>query len=66
MRPDLDAACPEMILSGDGKHSFSLPSNPKRFGKVLSVLAPNGFSSGLFDYEVLVNGKGDRAVGSVG
>ncbi|XP_033982689.1 probable E3 ubiquitin-protein ligase TRIML1 [Trematomus bernacchii] len=60
---DPDTAQPALILSDDGKQvrhvdvMKNLPDNPKRFDHCVNVLAKQSFFSGIFYYEVQVQGK---------
>ncbi|KAL0964933.1 hypothetical protein UPYG_G00274620 [Umbra pygmaea] len=60
---DPDTAQPYLILSDDRKQvrfgdiKQNVPDNPVRFDHVVCVLGKEGFSSGRFYYEVMVNGK---------
>ncbi|XP_059382935.1 nuclear factor 7, ovary-like [Carassius carassius] len=66
---DPDTAHPHLILSDDGKQvsrggiKQNVPENPKRFDNVVCVLAKQGFSSGIFYYEVQVKGKTEWDLG---
>lgn len=67
----LDPATAHRVLrvSDDGKEVCnggvpqSLPDNPERFDTVLGVLAKQGFSSGAFYFEVLVEDKTSWDIG---
>ncbi|XP_052450479.1 E3 ubiquitin-protein ligase TRIM39-like [Carassius gibelio] len=66
---DPDTAHPCLILSDDGKQvshggiKQDVPENPKRFDNAVCVLAKQGFSSGIFYYEVQVKGKTEWDLG---
>ncbi|XP_067110818.1 E3 ubiquitin-protein ligase TRIM39-like [Osmerus mordax] len=68
---DPDTACPELILSEDGKQvrdgdiEQDLPDNPERFDFCIHVLGKQGFSSGRFYYEVQVEGNTEWDLGVV-
>ncbi|XP_046907265.1 E3 ubiquitin-protein ligase TRIM39-like [Hypomesus transpacificus] len=68
---DPDTAHPYLILSEDGKQvrlggiKLVLPDNPERFDLCNNVLGKQGFSSGRFYYEVLVEGKTNWGLGVV-
>ncbi|XP_032417722.1 E3 ubiquitin-protein ligase TRIM21-like [Xiphophorus hellerii] len=66
---DPDTAHPKLVLSDDRKRVEvadvwrSLPDNPERFSKCVSVLGRQGFSSGRFYAEVQVKGKTKWSLG---
>ncbi|XP_043972033.1 E3 ubiquitin-protein ligase TRIM39-like isoform X1 [Gambusia affinis] len=66
---DPDTAHPKLILSDDRKQVEvddvwrSLPDNPERFSKCVSVLGQQSFSSGRFYSEVQVKGKTKWSLG---
>ncbi|XP_059208626.1 E3 ubiquitin-protein ligase TRIM21-like [Centropristis striata] len=66
---DPETACPQLILSEDGKQvsygvaKKNVPDNPKRYSSGLCVLGKEMFSSGRFYFEVQVKGKTDWALG---
>ncbi|XP_050952104.1 E3 ubiquitin-protein ligase TRIM39-like [Labeo rohita] len=68
---DPDTANPYLILSNDGKQvshgdiKQDVPKNSKRFDFCCCVLAKQGFSSGIFYYEVQVKGKTEWILGVV-
>ncbi|XP_046907261.1 E3 ubiquitin-protein ligase TRIM39-like [Hypomesus transpacificus] len=68
---DPDTAHPGLFLSKDGKQvrlggiKLVLPDNPERFDLCNNVLGKQGFSSGRFYYEVLVEGKTNWGLGVV-
>ncbi|KAM4584868.1 E3 ubiquitin-protein ligase TRIM39 [Odontesthes bonariensis] len=66
---DPRTAHPRLIISVDGRQVHCgerhqlLPDNPKRFDRVVCVLAHQGFSSGRHYWEVEVGGKTDWDLG---
>ncbi|XP_072239765.1 E3 ubiquitin-protein ligase TRIM39-like [Leuresthes tenuis] len=66
---DPSTAHPRLIISVDGRQVHCgerhqlLPDNPKRFDRVVCVLAHQGFSSGRHYWEVEVGGKTDWDLG---
>ncbi|XP_077574655.1 E3 ubiquitin-protein ligase TRIM39-like [Stigmatopora nigra] len=69
---DPETAHPRLVISGDGKQVFcsenhrSLPDTPKRFDRVVCVLAQQGFRSGRHYWEVQVGQKTDWDLGVAG
>ncbi|XP_077461004.1 E3 ubiquitin-protein ligase TRIM39-like [Stigmatopora argus] len=69
---DPETAHPRLTISGDGKQVFcsenhrSLPNNPKRFDRVVCVMAHQGFRSGRHYWEVQVGQKTDWDLGVAG
>ncbi|XP_073330824.1 E3 ubiquitin-protein ligase TRIM21-like [Pagrus major] len=66
---DPNTAHPRLIISADGKQVHCgdrhqlVPDNPKRFDRVVCVLAHQGLSSGRHYWEVEVGGKTDWDLG---